>query len=87
MRLVKPSVIVELKPCAGIGAEQRHPAPDGVFLLCCVPKDQGGFLVREALDALRHLRANIDDDPRRRIRSKLPIVDAPLKDRRAARPT
>jgi hypothetical protein len=66
--------------CLHVRATSRHPATDGVFLLCCVPKDQGGFLVREAPYALRHLRANIDDNLRRRIRGKLPIVNAPLMD-------
>jgi hypothetical protein len=78
--ILDPELADFREACAGIGAEQWHPAPDGVFLLRCVPKNQGGFLIREAPDALRHLGANIDDNPRCGICGKLPIVNAPLKD-------
>ena len=55
-------------------------APNGVSLFCRRTEDQGGFLVREASDALGHLQANIDVDACCRILGQLPIIDAPLQD-------
>ena len=70
---------------AGKCAEQRYPPPNRVLVRCCLPQDQGGFLVSEAPDSLSHFPANLDEDSGGGIHCELPIINSPLEARTEGR--